>query len=404
MSDRPAGRPLRPALIAALLIFAVGVVLRVVPSAGFKGIGFDENLYRGYVNALSQHGLTAYPRLAEAYIEKQQQLPSAILPPTRFLYIFSGYAWRGISGVDSLLALHQVSCFFTILSLALTAVFVYRASGEWPMVGALALMAFAPTQLHMAQHALIDGFFAFWALLCLWALWECLRHPNHGGWLTLLGLSLALMVTTKENAAFVYVALGGLVIANRWAAFGTVTPRLLLVMVAGPLAGLALLTNLAGGVSNFVTIYKLLVEKAYALDYAIRFCDGPWYRYLVDLMIVSPIVLLLAIGGAFRVTREHKVLLYALLFVVFSYALMGNVKYSFNLRYANMWDLPLRMLACAQIAQLSTAFGARQRLAALVVVAAVCAFELHQYEVFFMRSNLYELVSEGLLRAVQIVK
>ena len=35
-----------------------------------------------------------------------------------------------------------------------------------------ALMAFAPTQVHMSQHALIDGVFAFWAVTCLWLLWE----------------------------------------------------------------------------------------------------------------------------------------------------------------------------------------------------------------------------------------
>jgi hypothetical protein len=37
-------------------------------------------------------------------------------------------------------------------------------------------------------------------------------------------------------------------------------------------------------------------------------------------------------------------------------------------------------------------------------VAAVCAVELRQYIVFFVQYNLYELVTEGLLRAVKILK
>ena len=36
-----------PVWLAALCIFAVGCFLRIHPWMGFKGIGFDEALYRG---------------------------------------------------------------------------------------------------------------------------------------------------------------------------------------------------------------------------------------------------------------------------------------------------------------------------------------------------------------------
>jgi 4-amino-4-deoxy-L-arabinose transferase-like glycosyltransferase len=86
-----------------------------------------------------------------------------------------------------------------------------------------ALMACAPTQIHMSQHALIDGFFAFWATLCVWLLWENLRRPGDLRWLFGLGAALALLVITKENAMFVYIGLLGLLAMNFWLRFGTIS-------------------------------------------------------------------------------------------------------------------------------------------------------------------------------------
>jgi hypothetical protein len=212
------------------------------------------------------------------------------------------------------------------------------------------------------------------------------------------------MVLTKENAFFVYVALWGLVTVNRWTRFGTTTPKLLLVMCAAPLMGVAILVALAGGLEPFIEIYRLLVTKAETLRYAIMTGDGPWYRYLVDLMIMSPIILCLALTGLFTSVRQSRELLYLTLFVAFSYLVMCNVKYGMNLRYATIWDLPLRAVAIAQIGVIGTFFERRRALVTVILVAALCAYELRQYVIFFKDFGLYELVTEGLVRAVKILK
>ena len=203
-----------------LLIAIAGILLRVYPSAGFTGLGYDEGLYREYVTDLINHGITSYPDFAEHYVEQQQKLPAVILPPTRFLYIFSAYLWHEATGADALLSLHRISCLFSILLLFAAAGFVWRLTGPGWAIGVFALMSCAPTQIHMAQHALIDGFFAFWATLGLWLLWENLKRPNDPLRLTLFGASLALMVMTKENAAFAYVGFLAVFAVNRWLHFG----------------------------------------------------------------------------------------------------------------------------------------------------------------------------------------
>ncbi|MDB6171262.1 MAG: hypothetical protein JWL59_573 [Chthoniobacteraceae bacterium] len=405
----------------ALLIMAVGIFLRLQPSAGFKGFGFDEALYREYVIKVDAVGLENYPAICQNYIDEQRRPEiMAKLPPTRFLYIACGWAWKRAQFGDApalsartpgfvqtdpvLLSLDHVSALFAVLLLGLSGIAACRMLGVWPGLGVLALMSVAPTAVHMAQHALIDGFFAFFALLSLWTLWEVLQHPGRTGWLAAHGVALALMVLVKENAFFVFVALAAIVGLNRWARFGIVTSRLLLVMIVGPLAGLTILVWVAGGAGPFIEIYKLLVSKAQNLQYAIMTGDGPWYRYLVDIMLVSPIVLCLAIGGFFTSVKESRPLLYLTLFIGISYLIMCNVRFGMNLRYASIWDLPLRALAVAQIGLLARPFGKHATLVAALLVCALCAYEFRQFGIFFKDFGLYELASEGLLRAVKILK
>ncbi|HVF71557.1 MAG TPA: phospholipid carrier-dependent glycosyltransferase [Chthoniobacterales bacterium] len=393
----------RLVLLGFVVVAILGTFLRIYPSAGFTGLGYDEGLYRGYVTDLINHGVTSYPDFAEHYVETQQKLAAVILPPTRFLYIFSAYLWHQVTGADALLSLHRVSCLFSILLLFLSAAFAWRLAGPIWALGVFALMSCAPTQIHMAQHALIDGFFAFWATLCLFLLWENLRRPNDPLCLSLFGLSLAMMVLTKENAFFAYIGLVALAGANRWLRFGTVTRTLLLVMVAGPLLGVVTLIFLCGGAETFISTYRLVVSKASVLPYAIATGDGPWYRYLVDLLLASPLIFLLAWGAIFRLKFADKASLYLLGFVVTTYVIMCNIRYGMNLRYTNMWDLPLRYLAIGCLAEVTRDFRRREVLMVLAILM-LCAIDLRQYYIFFVQHDLYELVTAGLLRALQILK
>jgi len=418
--DLPRHRPVF--LLGLGLVLAIGIFLRLPaslfegtgaplhalavlhPTQGFTGVGFDENLYRTYVNGVIQEGLLNYPDIVDRYIEVQKPLTGSILPPMRFLYIFFGYGWHQVFGTEPLAALRNVASLFSILSLLLATAFAWRLKGPGFALGVAAMVAFAPTQLHMSQHALVDGFFAFWALFALWMLWECLHAPRNWGWLFPYLFGLSLMVITKENAAFVYFAILVLIAANQWLKWGTVTRELLACTLIGPLLGFVILVFLAGGLETLRITYQLSVSKNYQLTYAIMTGDGPWHRYLVDLLLVNPVILLLAIGTAFRLDRTRKPELFLSLFVAASYLVMCNIKYGMNLRYANMWDMPLCVLALSQIVAW---FGALTRYRTLLIagsVVAICAFEFRQYLILCVQYPLYELVTEGLLRALHILK
>jgi hypothetical protein len=450
--------------ILFLLIACVGVTLRVRDSASWRRTGPDELMYRRYVNLMDGYsgvigvfpsdayaqstgqgslipyqvkiestGAMAMPELVDMYLETQRT-PNTLceLPPTRFLYIYTSWLWKRAQfgsqpplapeemkygkGEDysqdpdhrdpALTSLHRVAWLFSVLLMLAGGLCAWRMLGPAAGLGVLTLMAFDPIQLHLSQHAMIDGFFAFWATMAIWTTWECLRQPGKTGWLIAHIVVLALMVMTKENAFFVYVALAVIVLANRWLRFGTVTPKFLGATFFGGLLGFTTLVLLAGGFGNFFEIYKTLVTKAQNLGYAQLTGDGPWYRYLVDLMTMNPLILCLAIGGVFAVAPGRKELGFLALFIVGSYLVMCNVRYGMNLRYASVWSLPLAALAFAMIWQISARFAHRQWLVATILVAGLAAYELRQYMIFAGDPDrpLYELVPNDLLHLVKIIK
>ena len=409
-------------LILLALIVALGIFLRLPPTAftgsasplhaveflhpkpKMESVGFDESLYTEYVHKLATLGLSAYPLIVQDYVDRQERLQRSILSPLRFLYIYSGYLWHLSFGTDPLLALKSVASLFSVLTLFVSIAFVWRLKGKAWALAIGALMCVAPTQIHMSQHALVDGFFTFWALICLWLFWENLQAPRDWRWLVGYVVALALLILTKENSFFVWIALVALLVANHWLRFGTVTRELVIATVLGPLLGGVILVLLAGGLSQTIHTYHYSLVKNYQLQYAILTGDGPWYRYLVDLLLVSPIVLILALGTLFRLNRTMKPELFMSIFIAASYLVMCNVKYGMNLRYANMWDLPLRFLAFSQIVAMAS--WAKQYRTVIIAAAVLflAAIEFHQYIVLAVRYPLYELITHDLLQALQILK
>src|SRR6266446_3105960 len=409
-------------LFAFAIVFAVGIFLRLPPTAfvgsanplhaleflhpkpKMESVGFDEGLYAEYVHKLATLGLSAYPLIVQDYVERQERLQRSILSPLRFLYIYWGYLWHLSFGTDPLLALKSVASLFSVLTLFVSIAFVWRLKGKAWALAIGALMCVAPTQIHMSQHALVDGFFTFWALICLWLFWENLQAPRDWRRLVAYIVGLALLVLTKENSFFVWIALVALLVANHWLRFGTVTRELIIATVLGPLLGGVILVLLAGGLSQTIHTYHYSLAKNYQLQYAILTGDGPWYRYLVDLLLVSPIVLILALGTLFRLNRTLKPELFMSIFIAASYLVMCNVKYGMNLRYANMWDMPLRFLALSALVGLVSPLRRYRNIVLGIAVALICAIELRQYIILFVNFPLYELVNEGLLRALHILK
>ena len=398
-SPRPdtAGTARRALPVLMIVIFLAGTALRLFAPPDFKPMGHDETLYTSYVDFFAKESIFNYPEVVQNYAATSHK--RAELPPTRFLYIFLACCWRSLTGQASMDSLHAISCLFSILTMPLAAYFAYRLGGAWMGTGVLALVACSPMQIYFSRHALIDGFFAFWGLLSVCLLWENLRRPARPVWLAAYGAGIALMVLTKENAFFVFVAILGILAVNRWMKFGTVTRPLLLCTFGGAFAGAAGVALISGGFDHAIQACLRFVHEVSHLDYAMQTGDGPWYRYLCELLLLSPFVLLLAIGAVFGLARAPANRWFLFCFVAFSYAIMCNVRYGMNLRYTIIWDMPLRYLALWQLAAFCSRFGSRKNAMLAGLVTLLCIFDLCQYHLFFVVHEIYEPIPHAIFRA-----
>lgn len=412
------GRSSKLVIITLIIVLVVGVFLRIYPMSshtpsskvdryhpGTSQIGFDEDCYRRYLMMLDANGLTGYPAVARGYLTLQPKLSFAILPPMRVTFLVLAYLFQLSTKASPLASLHCVSCLFTVLALAISAIFAWRLGGPTSALGVAALMSFAPLQIQLAQRAYIDGIFAFWTLLVLWMLWENLRAPRHYRLLVAYAVGLAFLVMTKENAAFVFAGVLGLIVFNRWLRFGEVTVQLLVATLVGPLLGVFGLILAAGGFHTLVDIYRLNVSQSQVLPYAIKTGDGPWFRYALDLVLVSPVLTLIAVAGMLNMRRGDRVTAYLALFVGITYLVMANVKYGMNVRYASIWDMPLRWIAVGQLSAVSAIMPRRiGTYFPAIAVGLLCLLDLHQYFLFFVKHGLYDPIPESMLRILNILK
>ena len=120
--------------------------------------------------------------------------------------------------------------------------------------------------------------------------------------------------------------------------------------------------------------------------------------------MVSPAVFILAGAAALNRGRTYRALAFVAIFVAVSYAIMGNLKYGMNLRYATIWDFPLRALAAAQVGALAARSERRSGWIFGGLITGLCALDLWQYYRMAVAYPMYELVPLELLRAVHILK
>lgn len=389
----------RPFLgIACAIVLGIGIFLRIYPSAGFHDLGADELGYMVFFKQIDRAGPWNYDTVVHVYVERQYERSHAVVPATRVGFLAPAYLIGKGFHLSPFQAIRATACVGSILALLLGALFAGRAGGRRQALAVTALFAVAPLQIALAQRALIDSYFAFWALAAFWVLWENLRRPNHRGWLSAHVFSLVALVLTKENSAFVVFALTGILLSNRFLRFGTVTPRLWLATVAGPLVAIVLLAALIGGFGDLIRFYAMFVEKSRDNLYSIVAQDGPWYRYAVDFFLISPVLLFLAFGRLCQLRLPDNDSRLMALFLGLSLLVMASVRYATSVRYAAYFEFPLCWLASSQIFLFFQGRPGKLRklllASTLVVVAGISLF---QYRRVFVIGQVYDPTTAALV-------
>jgi len=371
-------------------------------------INFDEQVYVAYVDRLAEHGITSYPSVFHDYVERVSKAEIVFLPPSRAGYVVPAWALTKLTKWNSYEALRMVSAMGSFLFAMAGFFFARRWVTSRMALAVLGLLVCAPLQIHLSQFAFIDGVAAFWTLLTVASVWECFQQPRRIGWALTAGFGAwGLLITKQEIAVFVALFLIVALVLGKRLGFSTDRRPAFIALASGGILGVFALVLMAGGVSVFWETFRIYIERSPQIPYAIATGDGPWNRYLIELFILSPLVILLALCGIFRGQPTGSVGRYWLLFLVTTYVVMCNVQYGMNLRYTAMWDFPLALFAVMAISSLTTR-RRRPMIWAATLTGVVCLVTFRQYNVIFrdnaIAHDLYDPLPEFMLRAVRILK
>jgi hypothetical protein len=307
------------ALVAAVL--GAGSLARVWLHAGVRYSPADELVYARQACRVAADGPAAYPGLVQDYLAD----PSAQLypAPTRWGFVLPDALASSLLGCGQS-AVAWVSTLAGVAMLVLVAAFTWRRLGPWACVLATAFVAASPLQLLMSRRALGDELVGVVSLAAIWAVLSYADRPGRTRWLLAVAAVTA-GFATKELFVVLYPALAAPLVARavRDRRLHAADPLLLVVPPVVSTAVLALLARDLGAPMRMIRAVQASSGSAYAQEYL----AGPPYRLIVDLLVLAPVVVLVAIASLGllpdRGTRSSRQIAVALGLSLLSFAFLG---------------------------------------------------------------------------------
>lgn len=251
----------------SLLVFVVGLAYRAYINRIRRNVATpDEKVYCTY--ALTWKPGQAYARAVEDFIKK----PGLEIPPTRFGF-FALCSIFNRNRPNWTLCFRPVT-WISAISAAFLAPLAYQVTHDLP---SSLLVASSPLSLFLSRKALQDTFSCVWLLSGVWAI--------HLGNPWMLGASVVLALASREALVLylpAFLVAWGLH-TGLWVTGG------LAVSLGIVVAVLAFYT--LGG-RQLLGVFRKLKQPT---DYIRRFQSGMPHRLLVDLVLISPISLLVVL-------------------------------------------------------------------------------------------------------------
>lgn len=381
------------------LVFAVAIAVRSFPDTTMYHMTADEGAYYNQAVFVRAEGLRGFRSLARQYIANAdlQGLPA----PNRIGHIF--LASIAVRVNDSVKALSVLSLLCFVATVVAVFAFTWR---YWdPITAAIAgaLAALSPLGLGLARRALMDTDYALFSVLALllFVHWLSTRRASVLA-AFVAALSAALLI--KETTwLFLPFFIGAAVVVGWIDQRGMPVRQIAVVAFAAPAVALAV-SVLSLGAGPLIEIARIsgrmnaIAPNPYLLAYG----SGPWYEYVISLLLLSPVVALMFLlfaGGYIRAARWH--LPTSVLLAFFVYAVAALTLLPKNPRLILPLDAVVRISAAAFIAALIVRAGAISRRRALLAGGALLAMAVISdraaFDRYFGQLDVYDPVTFALL-------
>lgn len=391
---------------ALALALAAGVYVGIEPTLGlvkFQAAN-DEGYYLRYVQALDRGGLTDLPELARAWLARAEDW--RFPPPSRVGYLVPASAWCALFG-SSFESLARLSLTSLALLVLVQHFFARRHLAPLAAGCATLLLAASPLLLGLGRRALTDAPLALLQISSLWLFLEVLREPRRIGWQVAFCAVFAWSISAKEIAVLLALPMALFAWIERLRG-GELSLARAAAVLAVPMASAGVAVLLAcGGPERTLELMRVVMNSPSSNDYAIAMGSGPWYRYCVDQLLLSPWTTLLGLAGfavalwRWRRGEFERLLVFCALVYVLQLAALAP--FTKNVRYAAPLEMPLRVSAAALLAAFFGG-GLRGRALTLVAVLALAWSDVRDFQRAFVRGRIYDPVTANLLAFRRLIR
>lgn len=388
---------------AILIIFAVIIALLIIGSFSsivfFKGA--DEGYYLHYTGKVLSSGLPAFRNLLITYIADTNYWGFPV--PSRFGFIILSAFFCWLFGF-SFMSMAYLSLFSFFCAVFFAYLLSRKAFGQDASFLAGLLFLSSPLALALSRRALSDSasnLFLLTAVLLqidyftsgckCWKKW------------TLAGVLLLAIAFRETNIIFIFPLAVSSLAFLPVKGFRQII-RSWIIMYVVPVASIFIIYKFIFG--NITDIFTALffLPSGESINYVMNFQSGPWFRYLVDFILISPWVMIFGIYYTVYVfinktKKEDLALALFIVSTIFIYSFFSK-----NLRYVSVIDYPLRIFTA--MALLSVNIPRSKNLTflfAFAVIMLICVVELVNFSRIFVRGGMYDPVSIGLLSFWSII-
>ena len=397
---------LSPICRLTILILIAGVVVFLSSNPleeSFYGKGSDEGYYYHYASLVVVKGKSAFNDLLTWYVSSEK----AILHPApiRAGYVFLSAFLFKLCHEQSFGLLGLISTFSFFIFLYLCFYYIRRYFDfDTALISVLFLVS-SPLMLGLSRRALIDSSSNLLWAMALWLFLDVLFKPNRSSYAFFL-TTLFIAITFKESSLVLipFFVIAGIVGRCHGAAINSfqivgiiIFPLVFLVLFYGWIYGGADALRVA-----VMTIVKAHFSSHYPNPYAVNYCSGPWFKYLLDFFLLTPIETLLFIGYLGYLFVQRNIIdftrAYFIAYFFYIYVVLNCLTYKGVVRFVVNLEMVIALFAVLMLKELfKSPDGYNKRCLLILSAIAIFAYNWFSFMRLFYEPSLLDPISYNLL-------
>jgi len=375
-----------------------------MPKEGNFAKDADEGYYFAYSKNISENGVKSYPKLFDEHvkIEKNRIWPS----PLRFGYFLLSALWFKIFG-PSFRSLATLSLICYILVLLLSLYFSKRYFDKRVSSLFVLLLAFSPLGMAMAKRALSDSMGNLFIILSIWLFLHFLSEKKLFNFILFI-VFYAYSILIREQSILFILFFGFYFLVYKYMYKANIPKIYFPAIILLPIFSVGLVWLISSqSFTNVISMIKLTRILPTINQYSILFCRGPWFRYIIDYLLISPLITILALSFiiyAFtnrEIFKDYKISYFLILFITL-FLLLSSFDYNKNIRYTMSLDMIMRLFAVFMVREIFK----KSKFATdfvFITILFLCLIDYLSFIDLFCQKNIYDPISIWLLKARQFI-